>query len=195
MAGFGTTGILGAFLVFNAGSPIRDMKELERQKGWTLIEILTVCILVTLIAAFAIPSYMNARRVVYEDNAISRLQRIALAESRYYTEYNRYGNFMELTDANYLPRGYSTRFEFASPVTGASILPFIDRYSLSFEVPNSANSLYYYVTAVPVGNNQMGLRTFNINMFITGSENPDRLESIPPVRYGTSVNGEPVTLY
>jgi Tfp pilus assembly protein PilE len=159
------------------------------------MEILTVCILISIIAAFAIPSYMQARRVVYEDNAVSRLQRIALAESRFYTQYGKFGDFMDLVDASLLPEGYSTRFAYASPVTRSSVLPFIDRYSLAFFVPNTQNSLYYHVVAIPVSNNQMGLRTFNVNVFVTGTEHPDRLEAVPPVRFGTDINGEIVNLY
>jgi prepilin-type N-terminal cleavage/methylation domain-containing protein len=170
-----------------------DNKGLER--GFTMLEILTVCVLIAVIASFAIPSYMQSRRVVYEDNAISRLQRIALAESRYYTEYGRFGDFVELITANYLPNGYSTRFEFRSPVTGSSILPFIDRYSLSFNVPNSPNSLYYQVNAIPVAGDAMGLKTFNINMFVTGQITPDQLMVLPPVREGLDSDGLIVTNY
>lgn len=148
------------------------------------MELLFVCVLIGVIAAFALPSYMHSRRVVYEDNAIGRLRRIALAESRYYAAYGRYGDFGELKTAHYLPHGYSTRFEFMSPVTKSSVLPFIDRYSLAFTLPDSPNSIYYKVDAVPVGGNQMGLRTFNINVFITGEINPDNIFSVPPVREG-----------
>ena len=148
------------------------MKELEKQEGWTLIEILMVCVIIALIAAFAIPSYMQGRRVVYEDNAIARLQRIALAESRFYSEFKTFGNFKELQTASLLPMGYSTRFRYADPMSKSSVLPYINRYSLTFFVPNSVNSLYYKVDAVPVSNNQMGLRTFNINLFVTGASTP-----------------------
>ncbi len=173
------------------------MQETERQHGWTLIEILSVCFIIGLIFAFALPSYMQARRAVYEDNAIARLRRISHAESRYFSEYGRFGNFMELVEANYLPRGYSTVFKFenADPVSKSSVLPFIDRYSLAFYVPNSPNSLYYKVDAVPVGYNRMGLRTFNINLFITGQGRPDNLLQVPPVREGLEVTGRIIQEY
>ncbi len=168
---------------------------LGRNDGWTIIEILSVCIIILIIASFALPSYMHARRAALEDNAIQRLNRIALAESRFYSDYERFGDFMELVDANLLPKGYSTKWEFRSPVTSASVLPFIDRYSLAFVTPNTPNSLYYQVIATPVGYNRMGLRTFNINKFITGSTYNDRLVAMPPVREGAEVNGLPVTIY
>jgi prepilin-type N-terminal cleavage/methylation domain-containing protein len=171
------------------------MEQIDRQQGFTLIEILSVCVIIGLIAAFAIPSYMQSRRVVYEDNAVSRLRRVALAESRYYTEYGRFGNFEELVTANYLPKGYSTKYEFRSPVTSSSVLPFIDRYSLTFAVPSSANSLYYKIDAIPVGDNQMGLRTFNINVFVTGEIESDNILTIPPVREGLSSRGPIITDY
>jgi len=159
------------------------------------MEILTVCVLMALIASFALPSYMQARRVVYEDNAIARLKRIALAENRYYAEYGRFGNFEELVTANYLPRSYSTSYVYRSPVSNASILPFIERYSLNVIVPNSPNSLYYKVEAIPVNNDRLGLRTFNINLFLTGQINPPNILQVPPVREGLEIDGPPVTYY
>ena len=160
-----------------------------------MIEILTVCLIIGMIASFALPSFMRARRVVYEDNAISRLRRIALAESRFYSEYGRFGNFVELQTADYLPNGYSTVFNFQHPMSPSSTLAFVDRYSLAFYVPNSPNSLYYKVDAIPVGYNRMGLRTFNINLFITGQPGSDRVIQMPPVREGIGSDGSIVQDY
>jgi len=171
------------------------MAENKRQDGWTLLEILTVCVIIGIIASFAIPSYMQARKVAYEDNAMGRLRRLALAESRYYGEYQRFANFNELVDVNYIPRGYSTLYQFTDPVSSSSVLPFIDRYSLSFYVPDSPNSLYYKIDAVPVGDNRMGLRTFNINLFVTGTTEPDNLLQEPPIREGLGINAPPVVMY
>jgi prepilin-type N-terminal cleavage/methylation domain-containing protein len=173
----------------------RRMKHTSRQLGFTLIEILTVCVLLGLIASFALPSYMQSRRVVFEDNAIARLQRISMAESRYYSEFGRFGDFFELTTAKFLPSGYSTTYQYRSPVSNISTLPFVDRYSLAFYIPNTPNSLYYKIDAIPVGNNQMGLRTFNINLFITGQTSPTQLVLIPPVREGIDASGLIVTDY
>jgi prepilin-type N-terminal cleavage/methylation domain-containing protein len=171
------------------------MRNSNKNQGFTLIEILTVCVLIGIIAAFALPSYMQSRRVVFEDNAMARLRRIALAQNRFYAEYGRFGDFEELVTASYLPNGYSTVFAYRSPVAGSSILPFIDKYSLNFYIPRSANSLYYKVDAIPIGQNTMGLRTFNINVFVTGQINPDNLIAIPPVREGLDSDGMIVTDY
>jgi prepilin-type N-terminal cleavage/methylation domain-containing protein len=171
------------------------MQLTDRQEGWTLIEILMVCVIIGMILAFAVPSYMHARRIAYEDNAIARLQRISHAETRYYSEYGRFGDFSELVTASYLPRGYSTVYYFTTPTDEFSLLPFIDRYSLTFNVPNSPNSLYYKVDAIPVGYNRMGLRTFNINIFLTGTTNLDNILQIPPVREGLTSNGPIVQDY
>jgi len=171
------------------------MIEPKRQDGWTLIEILSVCLIIGLILGFAVPSFVVARRVAYEDNAIGRLRRISHAEGRFYAQYGRFGNFTELVTASYLPSGYSTVYRFRSRMTDASVLPFIDRYSLAFIVPDSPNSLYYKVDAVPVGYNRIGLRTFNINLFVTGATYPDNLLQSPPVREGLETNGEIVVEY
>ena len=162
-----------------------------------MIEILMVCVILGMIFAFAIPSYMQARRVVYEDNAVSRLRRVALAESRFYAEYGRFGDFTELVSASFLPRGYSTSYRFQDnhPRSQASVLPFIDRYSMVFSVPNSPNSLYYKIDAIPVGHNRMGLRTFNINLFVTGQVSPDNVLQVPPIREGVDPAGRIVQDY
>jgi prepilin-type N-terminal cleavage/methylation domain-containing protein len=171
------------------------MREAKRQEGWTLIEILMVCVIIGMIAAFAVPSFMHTRRIAYEDNAIARLQRIAHAETRYYSEYGRFGNFAELVTANFLPKGYSTVYRFTDPMDEFSLLPFIDRYSLALIVPDSPNSLYYKVDAVPVGYNRMGLRTFNINLFLTGTNNVDNILQVPPVREGLATDSPIVQDY
>ena len=154
-----------------------------------------MCVIIGIIASFALPSYMQARKVAYEDNAMGRLRRLALAESRYYGEFQRFANFNELVDVNYIPRGYSTLYQFTDPVSSSSVLPFIDRYSLAFFVPDSPNSLYYKIDAVPVGDNRMGLRTFNINLFVTGTTEPDNLLQEPPIREGLGINAPPVVMY
>jgi type II secretory pathway pseudopilin PulG len=177
------------------GGQFENMIEPKRQEGWTLIEILTVCLIIGIILGFAVPSVVQARKIAYENNAIGRLRRLAHAENRFYAEYGRFGEYTELVTASFLPRGYSTVYHFERPMTESSVLPFIDRYSLAFIVPNSPNSLYYKIDAVPVGYNRLGLRTFNINLFITGATYPDNLLQDPPVREGLDSDSPIVVEY
>jgi len=140
-----------------------------------------------------IPSTSAARRKHLENNAVTKLQRIATAEKRYYAEFGTFGYFSELVSQDYLPQGYSTAFFYNRLRWGNSILPFVDKYSLRFIVPSTPNSAFFKIEAVPE-RSRLNLSTFNINMFLDGPT-PDKLIQIPPVRYGLDEFGDPVVPY
>ena len=166
----------------------------DNEHGFTLLEILTVCLIVGVIATMLVmPSVSAVKSRSLESNAILKLQRIATAEKRYYAEFGIFGTYRELVDSNFLPQGYSTRFFYNPLRWGESILPFIDKYSLNFIVPDTPNSSFFVIQAIPE-RSRLDLKTFNINMFLDGPT-PDRIVSIPPVRKGLDENGEPVTIY
>lgn len=67
-----------------------------RSRGFTLIELLVVVAIIAILAAIAYPSYTRytyrARRV----DGQTLLTRIADAEERYYSTYNKYGSLSEV---------------------------------------------------------------------------------------------------
>ena len=161
--------------------------------GYTLIEILTVAFIIAIIATMLIPSTTAVRKKTLENNAIVKLQRIATAEKRYHAEFGTFGYFNELVTQGFLPQGYSTAFFYSPLRWGESVLPFIDKYSLSFIIPSTPNSAFFKIEAVPE-KSRLNLRTFNINMFLDGPA-PDRLIQMPPVREGLDEFGDPVVIY
>ena len=161
--------------------------------GYTLIEILTVSFIIAILATMLIPSTTAVRKKTLENNAIVKLQRIATAEKRYFAEFGTFGYFNELVDQNFLPQGYSTTFFYNPLRWGESVLPFVDKYSLTFIIPSTPNSAFFKIEAVPE-KSRLNLRTFNINMFLDGPT-PDKLIQIPPVRYGLDEFGDPVVPY
>src|SRR4051812_39392339 len=67
----------------------------EREGGFTLIELLVVIIIIGILAAIAIPVFLNQRQKGYDAQAKSDLRNAATAEETYMTDANQYS-----TDVN-----------------------------------------------------------------------------------------------
>ncbi|HVW79664.1 MAG TPA: prepilin-type N-terminal cleavage/methylation domain-containing protein [Mycobacteriales bacterium] len=68
---------------------IRKMQE-EREEGFTLIELLVVIIIIGILAAIAIPVFLQQRNKGYDAGVKSDLRNAATAEESYLTDYNAY---------------------------------------------------------------------------------------------------------
>ena len=161
--------------------------------GFTLLEALTVALIIVILATVVMPSITAIKRRTYEQNAVLKLEPLASAEKRYYSEFGVFGYFNDLVYQRYIPEGYSTRFFYNPLRWGESVLPYIDKYSLDFFIPAGPNSVFFIIQAVPE-RNRFKLQTFNINLFLDGPT-PDRIFQNPPVRKGLDENGEPVVIY
>src|SRR3712207_6730622 len=65
------------------------MKE-EKDGGFTLIELLVVIIIIGILAAIAIPVFLNQRKKGYDTAAKSDLRSVATAEESYLTDHTAY---------------------------------------------------------------------------------------------------------
>ena len=70
---------------------IRKAQE-EREGGFTLIELLVVIIIIGILAAVAIPVFLNQRNKGYDASAKSDLKGMQTAEETYLTDYNTYSS-------------------------------------------------------------------------------------------------------
>jgi type IV pilus assembly protein PilA len=66
----------------------------EREGGFTLIELLVVIIIIGILAAIAIPVFLNQRQKGYDAQSKSDLRNMATAEETYLTDFNIYSTAM-----------------------------------------------------------------------------------------------------
>ena len=163
----------------------------NHEGGMTLAEILVVIGIIMIIGTLAIPSIVQVKRRHFEDIAMLKLKDASNAEKRYFQQYKRFGNYHELVDAGFLPHGYTTRLEYFTPMTGASTRPFIEAYSVRFLVPESPNSLFFKIVAYPI-DGTLGLKSFNVNMYMNFEDRSDLIYQDPPLRMGLQDDGLPV---
>jgi len=60
---------------------------MERQRGFTLIELMIVVAIILIIAAIAIPGYLNSKMAANEASAVNTIRAINVAEVSYQTTY------------------------------------------------------------------------------------------------------------
>jgi type IV pilus assembly protein PilA len=68
---------------------LRKMQE-ENEEGFTLIELLVVIIIIGILAAIAIPVFLNQRQKGYDAGIKSDLRNAATAEETYLTDNSAY---------------------------------------------------------------------------------------------------------
>lgn len=68
------------------------MKQQNKQKGFTLIELMIVVAIVGILAAIAYPSYQESTAKSRRANAQAELMSLSSAMERYYTANNHYSN-------------------------------------------------------------------------------------------------------
>ena len=71
----------------------------SRERGVTLMELLTVVIILGIVAAIAIPSYRNYLLRAQRVDATTALLRIAWAQEKFYLQNNTYASNDQLDDA------------------------------------------------------------------------------------------------
>src|SRR5437868_9229996 len=68
----------------------RIRKAQEKESGFTLIELLVVIIIIGILAAIAIPVFLNQRKKGWDAGVKSDLRNAATAQETYLTEANHY---------------------------------------------------------------------------------------------------------
>ena len=78
---------------------LRKMRENlnRREEGFTLIELLVVVIIIGILAAIAIPVFLNQRQKAWNSAAKSDLRNAAVIQESYFTDNSSYTNLAGLT--------------------------------------------------------------------------------------------------
>ena len=85
---------------------IRKAKE-ENEGGFTLIELLVVIIIIGILAAIAIPTFLNQRKKGYDAQAKSDLKHLATMQETFLSDNNHYGTLAEMTGIGFTPSANS----------------------------------------------------------------------------------------
>jgi type IV pilus assembly protein PilA len=108
----------------------------DGEAGFTLIELLVVIIIIGILAAIAIPIYLNQRVKSYDAGAKSDLQQLAMLEETYLTDNQTYGSFSQL-NSGLTPMAPTRGVTLTIHTTGAA------GYCLSAKHADSPNTWYY----------------------------------------------------
>ncbi|MBI1745496.1 MAG: prepilin-type N-terminal cleavage/methylation domain-containing protein [Acidobacteria bacterium] len=82
---------------------------MDKQKGFSIIELLVAVTIILIIAVIAITAFRQARQSAYESAAVSNLRSLASAEFIYAARNNQqFGSMADMSSANYMDSRFSS---------------------------------------------------------------------------------------
>lgn len=141
----------------------------DSQSGFTLIEMLTVCAIIGILATMAIASMRGGKTVAFETMCIGALKHINEGESLFYSRYNRFTTW----------QGLKREGDLIDPKYAKADDPF-DPYdspiALLYSIRIYAYSTTYSAIAYPIDIDTWHLRTFAVDSdgsILNSLDNPD----------------------
>ena len=129
--------------------------------GFTLIEVLTVALMIAILASMAVVSMRGGRRVAFETRAIAAVKNIAENEIIYYSRYKEFGTWDQMRDeGDLIDPGYDQSDDLDDPTDA----PIANLYQFSIFLPTAGQCFTAYAfphSALP--HQVWSLRTYAVN--------------------------------
>ncbi|MBU1024298.1 type II secretion system GspH family protein, partial [bacterium] len=130
---------------------------LRDEKGFTLIEVLTVAAMIAILATVALASMRRSKEAAYESQAIGALRTLTSMEYVYFFDHRQFGNWDDLQgEGDLVDVDYIKSDDLNNPFDH----PIALKYSIYFTLNNTRSDFTIY--AIPQPSPQMHLRPFSV---------------------------------
>ena len=129
---------------------LQHLASKKRDGGFTLIELLVVIIIIGILAAIALPSFLNQANKAKQSEAKTYVGSAIRAQQAYYLENNIFAQAGQFTQLGLGVQTTTTNYEYTIVSTAAGITPALTRIYGSV-APLSSAPLKVYVGGVTVG--------------------------------------------